>query len=202
MATYIDLGPPPTGKTFAPEMWREKLDYVLRKGKEELGLSHDFGDAGAAEVAKKLRGAKVKKLYLTQSAVGDVGAAAVADLLRDNNETSLEWISLRSNLIGRDGIEALADALRYNNTVKTLLLFGNPGASGDPETEGGSDAEVEAAIAALVAAIGVNTRLEEVRVDYPGYDEASQRAIDAALAATEARQRGRNGPTTKAAHKS
>jgi Leucine Rich repeat len=162
--------------------------------------SRFLGDAGAAEVAEKLRGTSnaSKLLILNDNKIGDEGARAVAELLR-SNPPALEVVGLNHNFIGRDGIAALAAALRENTTLQVLHVGRNKGVDPDPQW-GGTEAEAAAGIDSLVAAIGVNTTLERSWVD-----NSAQKTIDAALADTEGRRAGRErfltGPLTKAARK-
>jgi Leucine Rich repeat len=191
-----------------PEMAdrRAEVDRVLREGEEALYLdSISMGTEGAAEVAEMLRGTSnaVKRLYLGGNKIGDGGALAIAEFLR-SNPPALETVYLNENNIGCDGIVALADALRENTILQELCLWGNKGADSDPRL-GGTEAEAAAGIDSLVAAIGVNTTLEEVLVNNSGTSD-HPKTIDAALADTEGRCAGRerflNGPATKSVHKS
>jgi Ran GTPase-activating protein (RanGAP) involved in mRNA processing and transport len=185
------------------ETWRAVVDRVLREGEEQLDLSSLFlGAEEAAEVAEKLRGSSnsVRKLALHRNQLGDGGARAVAELLRSNPPALVE-VNLSDNNIGVDGISALADALRDNTAVRDFLVAFNKGVDGRAS---GSKVEAAAGIDSLVAAIGVNTTLEEVCV--ANVVDPPQGAIDDALEDTEGRRSGRErfltGPVTKAARKS
>jgi Leucine Rich repeat len=203
----------------ATKDWRAEVDRVLREGKEDLDLDGcSLGDAGAAEVAEKLRANRnnVKKLELDGNEIGDAGATALAALLREDtgegssdgesaSETgdsgsrgaALEYLYLQSNVIGRDGLADLSDAVRHNSTLQWLLLTGNPGV----DAKRGSEAEEAAGIDSLLSAIAVNTTLRTVSVGLSS--NPHQKTIEAALADTEGRKRGRelfrSGPMTKAA---
>jgi Leucine Rich repeat len=187
--------------------WRQELARALSEGSTELDLDEmSLGDDGAAEVADGLRGSSfnnVDELSMAENMIGDAGASALAELLR-SNPPALGHMSLADNLIGQVGVTELSDALRVNTTVRYLYLAGNKGV--DDSSEGGSKAEAAAGIASLVAAIGVNTTLDQVHVyGYMGIPAPHQQTIDAALADSAGRASGREqflaGPLTKAAHK-
>jgi Leucine Rich repeat len=189
----------------ADEDWRATLERVLRKGKSQLGLYNRFlGDAEAVEFAERLRGDGgngLRRLWLSTNKIGDGGAFAIAELLQ-SDKCALEEVYLSDNDIGPDGIAALADALRQSTAVTKLYIFGNRGV--DASAEGGSDADAAEGVASLVSAIGVNTTLKAVVVESPVFDPTPrQKALDAALADSEGRRRGRErfltGPLTKAA---
>jgi hypothetical protein len=127
------------------------------------------------------------ELQLEANEIGDSGAAAVGKFLRGSAAGS-ELVDLSWNVFGRKGVAALADALRYNTTVKELLLAGNPGV--DSSEEGSSEAEALAGAESLVIAINGNTTLETVLINYDCTDPY-QMMIDAALADTDRRARGR-----------
>jgi Leucine Rich repeat len=208
-----------TDKMAATKDWRAELDRVLRAGEEKLDLREcSLGDAGAAEVAEKLRANRnnVKNLYLGGNKIGDAGATAIAALLRQNNGdgssdaesasgmgdsgsggAALEYLYLHFNTIGRKGIADLSDALRHNTTLRELWLARNPGV----DAAKSSEAEAVAGIDSLLSAIAVNTTLTTVRVVLSSIPH--QKTIEAALADTEGRKRGRelflSGPMTKAA---
>jgi Leucine Rich repeat len=192
----------------APE-WLAEVERVLREGKDILGLTDvSLSDAGAVEVAEKLHGSAVIRVYLGGNAICNTGAAALAELLRDDgsgrendankekNVPPLEFLQLATNGIGSDGIAALADALRNNTTLKELRLNQNPGVDA-------SISETESAIGidSLVSAIGVNTTLKKVVVGT--VSDPNQKRIYAALADVDGRRLGREkfltGPLTKAA---
>jgi Leucine Rich repeat len=201
----------------ATKDWRAELDRVLRAGEGKLDLSQcSLGDAEAAEVAEKLRANRnnVKELHLFYNEIGDAGATALAALLRQDSgdgssdaesasETgdsgsggaALEILYLQFNAIGRKGIADLSDALRHNTTLWGLFLARNPGV----DARKISEAEAAAGIDSLLSAIAVNTTLTRVHVGVDGH----RKTIEAALADTEGRKRGRelflSGPTTKAA---
>jgi Leucine Rich repeat len=214
------LGRHASGKMAATKDWHAEVDRVLREGEDELNLSQcSLGDAEAAEVAEKLRANRnsVNDLNLAfNNKIGDAGATALAALLRQDNgggssdaesasETgdsgsggaALEYLQLQFNAVGRKGIANLSDALRHNTTLLELYLFGNPGV----DARKSSEAEAAAGIDSLLSAIAVNTTLVLVHVDYDG--NPHKKTIDAALADTEGRKRGRelflSGPMTKAA---
>jgi Leucine Rich repeat len=205
---------------------REKLDAALAEAlgeasagegegaeeqqKRSLCLAnYSLGDTGTAYVVERIRGSRsVAALSVPNNAIGDAGAAALADLLRGKDGMTLERVQLDQNNIGRDGIEVLADALKQNTTLRELQITDNPGvdptAAAADASGGGSDAEAAAGgVAALVAAIGVNTALELVAVGLSTSNH--QRALFTALEDTEARRSGRErfltGSLTKAANK-
>jgi hypothetical protein len=188
----------------AAQDWRAKLDRVLHDGEETLALNFkSLGDAGAAEVAEKLRGTSnaVKMLWLCNNKIGDGGAQSVAELLR-SNPPALKVVHLVYNNISRDGIAVLADALRHNTTVRSFYLGSNKGVDPDPKW-GGTEAEAAAGIDSLVAAIGVNTTLQTVFV---GTVNPHVKPISAALADKDGRLAGREQfladlPMTKSAGK-
>jgi Leucine Rich repeat len=201
----------------ATKDWPAELDRVLREREERPKLVKcSLGDAGAAEVAEKLRAKpnNVKQLDLSVNEIGDAGATALAALLRQDNGdgssdgesacemgdsggTALEWLNLGVNAIGRKGIADLSDALRNNTTLQVLLLDFNPGVAAAKSSE----AEAAAGIDSLLSAIAVNTTLRTVSVG--GLSNPQKKTIKAALADTEGRKRGRElfllGPMTKAA---
>jgi Leucine Rich repeat len=202
----------------ATKDWCAELDRVLREGEEKLELQQcSLGDAGAADVAEKLGADRnnVKELELPCNKIGDAGATALAALLRQDNGdgsdgdqsasgmgvsgsggAALVYLHLQFNFIGRKGIADLSDALRHNTTLQWLYLAGNPSV----DAEESSEAEAAAGIDSLLSAIAVNTTLKRVSV---GYGNSHQETIDAAVADTEGRKRGRelflSGPMTKAA---
>jgi Leucine Rich repeat len=152
----------------AAQEWHAELERVVREGKEDFDfMFKSLGDSGAVDLVEALRGnTTVRRLSISNNAIGDVGAAAIAELLREEygggageNGSPLVAVHLNSNCIGRPGIEALAEALRFNTSLERLWLMSNPGA----QTDGGGS-EAEAAIESLVSVIGVNTALEKVRV--------------------------------------
>jgi Leucine Rich repeat len=181
--------------------WRAELERVLHDGSDTLTLfGKSLGDAGAAEVADRLRGnASVTGLFVPNNTLGNTGAAALADLLQDSSDgggTALERVDLSYNDIGATGVAALADGLRQNTSVAHLVLTGNPGVDSTISTE----EEAAAGLEALISAIGVNTTLETV--DVGRNNDLPRTSLTIALNDEEGRRRGRereHGPLTKAA---
>jgi Leucine Rich repeat len=160
--------------------WRAEIERALRDDSTMLNLTNKaLGDEGTVFLAESLRGgSNVANVKLNNNRIGDAGAAAVAALLADpESATSLRGIMMCRNDVGSQGIAALADGLRHNATLKKLNVSDNPGVTG--ETTG---------VSALARAIGVNTTLESVHV---GFGNPNQKLLDAALAGTEERRRGR-----------
>jgi Leucine Rich repeat len=165
-------------------MAAEEGSSVLRLSKRRVG------DAGAKAVAANLLQAGeasiVRVLRLEDNAIGDAGAAALAELLSSRGGAALSDVYLSGNDIGPAGISALADSLRRNFSLIELRLLGNPGV----DSFYGTDDEVASGIDALIAAVRVNTTLKRVSVAMFDAD-SRQKAVDAALADTEGRLRGR-----------
>jgi Leucine Rich repeat len=192
----------------AADEWRAELERVVAEGETMLILKGmSLGDAEVVKIVEMLHDTTVSTLDLGTNKIGDAGACAVAELLHRNENdadsaTTLEVLRLARNDIGVPGIGALADALKENTTLRDLHLFRNPGV--DSSVDGTAWEDTEAGISLLIAAIGVNTTLEKVRVVFP-QTSRRQKPVRLALENFEKRRRGREqftgGSLTKSARK-
>jgi Ran GTPase-activating protein (RanGAP) involved in mRNA processing and transport len=108
----------------APVPLRFPRGTLLPDGRLDL-CKQGIGAAGAAEVARALRGNDhVRHLLLGADGLGDAGAAAIAGLAREH--ATMRTIFLGCNYISAAGASQLADALHDHPHIRGLWLKRNP----------------------------------------------------------------------------
>eukprot|EP01065_Artemidia_motanka_P050295 TRINITY_DN8571_c0_g1_i1.p1 TRINITY_DN8571_c0_g1~~TRINITY_DN8571_c0_g1_i1.p1 ORF type:complete len:604 (+),score=127.33 TRINITY_DN8571_c0_g1_i1:41-1813(+) len=82
------------------------------------------GDEGAEDVARLLRGSKLKTVGLRDTGISDAGGVVIVSAAVGSS-VCLEGIDLSSNRCGDETLCALADALRGSHCMASLDLRGN-----------------------------------------------------------------------------
>mmetsp|Transcript_18213 Transcript_18213/g.51251 ORF Transcript_18213/g.51251 Transcript_18213/m.51251 type:complete len:787 (-) Transcript_18213:175-2535(-) len=138
---------------------------------QELMLGGNaIGPSGGAALADVLYGGEtaLKKVQLGNCGLGDEGGVALAQAVSSGYCSGLVSLHLNDNGLGPATAIAFGSALREDGCGLTELWLG-----GNPLTSAGATS--------LVRALGENTTLKRLWLDYTGADGATMRALAPAL---------------------
>ena len=85
----------------------------------------NISDEQLQSIVRVIRGHNLVELLLPGNRIGNAGCEILATLLEDNN-CSLQSLSLSRNLVSDDGATAIADSLANNTTLNKFYIEGSP----------------------------------------------------------------------------
>jgi len=85
----------------------------------------NLSDEQLLSIIRVIRGHNLVELLLPGNRIGNAGCETLATLLEDNN-CSLQSLSLSRNLVSNDGAIAIANSLENNTTLNKFYIEGSP----------------------------------------------------------------------------